>query len=257
MLDFEIADPEITSAFQAIERKALKEQMKAWDQESVVEHKQIKLKPTVSKVEKKTKSIPLSFIRYAFAACFVGTMVWIGVKFYNSQPKENNLAVNKPDTTKSLPVVTSVPEFAKADVKESIQPLMQEHGLGFAQKTANITIKVTNLKPRIASIEKYIAEKGAGTNTQDKMYSSIQSELDSLKRFIACYTFNGKSLQVIINADDNLKTDVLKASDNHYYYKEGDHYFTLLFTDKPLPFITVTDKPLIDKLDKIEFDNKK
>ncbi len=269
---FEITDNEITSAIQLLEKKKeyekLKEKMKEWDiaeQKSKMSNANIYYQLTDNKsvidkvvpARKPSRTIPLSFIKYAAAACFVGVMVWIGAMFYNNQPKENNLAANKSDSLKVPATIAPQPEFAKVDVSENILPLMKEHGLGYAPVTTKIRIVINDVQPRIASMEKYIADEAPGTIDSSKVNSSVQSEMDSLRKLTKNYTFDGKSLQLFTMPDNHLKNTVLKTTDNHYYYREGDHFFTLQQTDKPTPFLIVTDKAIIDKLEKLVFDNEK
>ena len=270
---FEITDNEITSAIQLLEKKKeyekLKEKMKEWDiaeQTSKLSNANIYYQLRDNKAatdfkaeqsRKPSKIVPLSFIKYAVAACFVGAMVWIGAMFYNSQPKENNLAGNKSDSLKVPATIAPQPEFAKVDVSENILPLMKEHGLGYAPVTTKIRIVINDLQPRITSMEKYIADKSHGTSDSGKVNSSVQYEMDSLRKLTKNYTFDGKSLQLFTAPDNHLKNTVLKTTDNHYYYREGDHFFTLQQADKPTPFVKVTDKAIIDKLEKVVFDNEK
>jgi|GEM_PF-2648398 len=269
---FEIADNEITSAFQLLEKKneyeKLKGKMKEWDkaeQKSKMSNANIYYqlannKQGTDKVEptrKPSRIIPLSFIKYAVAACFIGAMVWIGVMFYNNQPKENNLAANKSDSLKVPATIAPQPEFAKVEVSENILPIIKEHGLGYVPVATKIRTVINDLQPRIASMEKYIADKSHGTSDSGKVNSSVQSEMDSLRNLTKNYTFDGKSLQLFTAPDNHLKNTVLKTTDNHYYYREGDHFFTLQQADKPTPFVKVTDKAIIDKLEKVVFDNEK
>ena len=270
---FEIADNEITSAYQLLEKKneyeKLKEKMREWDiaeQKSKMSNANIYYQLANNKpasdfsdkhTRKPSKIIPLSFIKYAAAACFVGAMVWIGAMFYNNQPKENNLAANKPDSLKVPATTAPQPEFAKVGVAENILPLMKERGLGYAPVATKLRIVINDLQPRIASMEKYIADKAHGAGDNGKVYSSFLSEMDSLKKLTKNYKFDGKSLQLFNNPDNHLKNTVLETTDNHYYYREGDHFFMLQQTDKPTPFVKVTDKAIIDKLERVVFDNEK
>jgi hypothetical protein len=286
-ITFDISDREIASAFAELEKKKerdeLKRKMQEWDKteqpafsdnkrlffqliDSDVEYARESKKETVNE----TKRIPLSFIKYAVAACFVGAMVWIGVRFFNNQPTEHNLASNemnyhrlteqnhasnKIDTIKSQPIISAAPEFAKVDIIVNSLPLMQESGLGYGPSAkANIKLIVTNLEPRIASLEKYINSQAA---TKKNVLASAQGELDSLKKLTGSYTFDGKSLQLFSTANKNSKKGVLRTSDNHYYYRVGDQFFALQVSSKPMPLAKFNDKPIIDKLERIIFDNEK
>lgn len=269
---FEITDNEIKSAIQLLEKKKehekLKEKMKEWDfaeQTSNLSNANIyfQLRDDESATDLKAKQsrkpskiVSLSFIKYAVAACFVGAMIWIGAIFYNNQPKENNLAANKSDTLKAPATIATQPEFAKVVVSENILPLMEEHGLGYAPVETKIRIIINDLQPRIASMEKYIADNSHGTRGSGKVDSSVQYEIDSLRKITKYYTFDGKSLQLFASPENHLNNTVLKTTDNHYYYRVGNHFFTLQQADKPIRFAKVTDKVIIDRLERVVFDNE-
>lgn len=249
---FEITDNEITSAFQLLEKKneyeRLKDKMNEWDTAQT---------QTTISIPKPSRTIPLSFIRYAVAACFIGAMAWIGIRFYNDQPTENNLAANKSDSLKVPATIAPQPEFAKVEVSEHTLQLMKEHGLGYAPVETKLRIVINDLHPRIASMEKYIADKTHDPSDSGKVSSYVQSEIDSLKKLTKSYKFDSKSLQLFTAPDNNLKNTVLETTDNHYYYSEGDHFYMLQQSDKPIPFVKVTDKAKIDKLERVVFDNEK
>ncbi len=174
--EFEISDAEITAAFEALERQELKNKMKEWDNEPISKPIQIKIGPTVPKI--KAKRISFSYFGYAAAACFMGIMVWIGIKYSNERKTDNNFAVNKQDT---LRVVTPKLEFAKVEVSQNTLPLLKESGIGFGNSgnSNKINIIVQNVGPRILSIQEFLNKPAIDTSL-NQLRKDASEELLSL-----------------------------------------------------------------------------
>ena len=252
--EFEITDAEITAAFEALERQELKDKMKEWDNEPVSKPIQIKLEPTVSKIEKKPRKISLSYFSYAAAACFVGIMVWIGIKYSNERKTDNNFAVNKPDTLKTT---NPKPEFAKLEVSQNTIPLLKESGIGFGNtgKKNKINIVVQNLEPRILSIQEFL-NKPVTDTSMNILRKNAGEELQSLKKMESSYIFDGKTLHLFTPLNAHVENNIIEMEGGKFYLKEGKNYFQLKKTDKPLELKKVTDTDLIENIERVVFDAK-
>jgi len=264
---FEIGDNEIFSAFELTQKKneheAIKGKMLEWDKNfasignmsNVISISNTTLSNQSSSARRK-KTISLTFIRYAAAACFVGVMVWIGVKIYN-QPKENNIVANKSDTLKISPTTPPRPEFAKVETAAIAVPIVKETGIGFAQfqKEVKLKIVVEDVTPRIQSIEKYLSVIVNDTN-QTAYRANAAHELDSLKRLTASYIFDGTALRLFASLDVHHKNAVIKTADKQYFLTDGNNFYFIKNTPKPLPLIKVTDSAMKEKLERLIFDMK-
>ena len=108
-LTFELSDESIALAIKKKERETLREKMKVWDRElAIIDEAPIQLFNDV----KETKVIPLSWIKYAVAACFI---LGVGVWFFNNQNQgeitENKMvkAPVKKDTTSNSTITPKIP----------------------------------------------------------------------------------------------------------------------------------------------------
>lgn len=264
---FEITDSEITSAFQLLEKKnkyeSLKKKMKEWDKTerpAYANNENIYFQLNEPKVnyipsKKNSKIIPLSFTKYAVAACFIGAMAWIGIKFYNNQPKENILAKNNSDSLKAVQVK---PEFAKVEMTQYVLPIVNETGLGFGKtaKIEKINIAIQDVTPRIVSIEAFLNTPKIDTSERT-LRTNAAEELESLKKLSTSYIFDGVTLHLFRTIDAHVQNIIIKTSDKEYYFKAGDSFYYLININKQEEFKKVTDEVLIDKLERIVFDNEK
>lgn len=267
-LTFELSDENIAMAIKKKEREALREKMKAWDQElAITEEEPIQLFNDL----KETKVISLSWIKYAVAACLV---LGIGVWFFNNQNQgvitENKIvkAPVKKDTTLKSTIIPEIPIEALAEVATVTKnsPVI-ESGLGFAPKKNNIKIVENNQKARKVSIvktlEKYrqlleneFAQNKSGVDTKVKALeskiNSLQNELDLLKEKEKQYVFDGKVLVVYVSTTVKENTIVLYGGT--YYLKKNVDYFKLTIAEQPQLYNKESNTEVVSALDKIIFD---
>jgi hypothetical protein len=264
---FEIGDKDIIAAFELAQKKneheAIKEKMLAWGKTTP----SLANKPNVIPINNTSqahqrnspparKTISLTFIRYAAAACFVGVMVWIGVKFYN-QPKENNIVAIKSDTLKTPPVASPKPQFAKVETATIAVPIVKETGIGFAQSQKEVKLKIVveDVAPRIQSIERYLSNVANDTNQTEYRAAAIH-ELDSLKRLAVSYTFDGTALRLFASLDVHHKNAVVKTADKQYFLTDGNNFYFIKNTPEPLELIKSIDPAVKEKLERLIFNMK-
>lgn len=264
---FEIGDKDIIAAFGLAQKKneheVIKGKMLEWDKNLASIGNVSNVIPisnttqsNQSSSEPRKKTISLTFIRYAAAACFVGVMVWFGVKFYN-QPKENNIVANKSDTLKISPTNPPRPEFAKVETATIAVPLVKETGIGFAkqQQEVKLNIVVEDVKPRIQSIERYLSNVANDTNQTEYRAAAIH-ELDSLKRLAVSYTFDGTALRLFASLDFHHRNAVVKTVDKQYFLTDGNNFYFVKSTPDPIKLTNVTDPILKEKLERLMFETK-
>jgi HPt (histidine-containing phosphotransfer) domain-containing protein len=268
-LTFELSDENIELAIKKKEREALREKMKAWDQElAVTEEEPIQLFNDL----KETKVISLSWIKYAVAACFV---LGVGVWFFNNQNQgeitENKMvkAPVKKDTTSKSIITPEIPSEVLAEVATVTKnsPVI-ESGLGFASNKTNLKIVENNQKARKASIvkalEKYrqlleneFTQNKSGVDTKVKALeskiNSLQNELDLLEEREKQYIFDGKALVMYVSTTAKENTIIL--NEDTYYLKRDSNFYKLTISSQHQPYQKVNDIDLIRLLDKILFEN--
>jgi hypothetical protein len=275
---FEITDDEITAAFQLFEKKneheELKKKMREWDsaEQPVFEESSGKLyrlegdrtsyspsdKPTpLNLLKSNTKTISLSFIKYAAAACFVGAMIWLGIKFYDAGSKVNNTEVAKIDSP-TRPVTKAKPVFAKVEWSENFIPMQTETGMGFAYggSAEKLSIIIQNVVPRIQSIEDYLNKPQTDTS-ETTLRTIAREELESLRKLSIHYIFDGKKLQLFQTINAQVQNSVIKTADKKYYLMSGDSFYQLIISEQQQDLNKITDSQLIEKLERIVFDNEK
>lgn len=270
---FEITDSEIADAFQLFEKKneyeGLKKKMNEWDKAeqpafSKSEHIYFQLstsdseyvKESGSEIRKERKTISLSFVKYAAAACFVGAMIWFGIRFYNTGSKAGNTEVAKVESP-TIPDASIRPVFAKVELSENVIPVQTEIGMGFADvgSVKKLPIVIQNVVPRIQSIEEYLNKPQ--TNTSETALKAIaKEELGSLRKLSTSYVFDGKKLHLFHTLDPNVQNSVINTTDKKYYLVSGDNFYRLTISNQEQELNKITDTELIEKLERIVFENK-
>ncbi|MCF8450016.1 MAG: hypothetical protein K9G49_09130 [Taibaiella sp.] len=266
---FDLSDSEMASAFGKIDKKKEQEdimkKMREWDKEETPayannEHISYQVNEPATEYsaasKKETKRIPLSFIKYAAAACFIGAMVWIGVSFYDTGSDRDNTEVAKVDAP-AVPGAKIKPAFAEVELSENIIPVQTETGMGFADVGAvkKLPIVIQNVVPRIQSIEDYLNKPQADTS-ETTLRAIAKEELESLRRLSTSYIFDGEKLQFFQTLDAHVQNSVIKTADKKYYFMSGDNFYQLTISKQQQDLNKITDSPLIEKLERIAFDNK-
>jgi hypothetical protein len=261
---FDVSDAEIAAAFELQQKKSehesIKQKMLEWsyiendkNASTTVNPIDYEHSPSSKHSPKGRKTISISFIKYAAAACFIGVMTWLGIKFYN-QPQENVIVVNHADTTKSLGDSFKEPKFAVvSDAKYQIQ-ILKDDGIGFAKGKQKIEIVVHNTALRIASIEEYL-DSPKKDSIEPNFRLLAKQELDSLRLLSSTYTFNGKSLSLYTERE-TYRVNAIIAGNKQFYLKSGDNYFYFDVADKPKKLRRVTDNQEKEQLERIYFDNE-
>jgi hypothetical protein len=271
-LSFEISDDAIALAITKKERETLKEKMNAWDKELVTSEES----PVYSVTAKKeTKVIPLSWIKYAAAACIVLTAGIMYFKFNTDtnlvQPGDTNVvtAPVKKDSTSTGTITAEIPSETLAEVATITKNAsVIESGLGVASNTIKIT--ENNQKARMVSIvtaienyrkllENEFAENKVSVNSRinelESKISSLQKEWALLKEREKEYVFDGKSLILYVSTAAN-ENYIILYGDN-YYLKRNSDFYKLTVATAPQLYKKISDTNLISNLDDILSENGK
>lgn len=264
-LTFELSDESIALAIKKKEREALREKMKAWDQElAVTVEEPIQIFNDV----KETKVISLSWIKYAVAACFV---LGVGVWFFNNQNQgeitENKMvrAPVKKDTTSKSIITPEIPSEALAEVATVTKnaPVI-ESGLGFASKKNSIKIIENNQEARKVSIvkasEKYrkLLENELDENKSDvdpkikaleSKINTLQNELALLKAKEKQYVFDGTTLVIYVSTSSKENSIILY--ENNYFLKRDTDFYKLYVSNKHQAYHKETNLEVLSELDKL------
>lgn len=266
---FDLSDSEMASAFGKIDKKKEQEdimkKMREWDKEETPayannEHISYQVNEPATEYsaasKKETKRIPLSFIKYAAAACFIGAMVWIGVNFYDTGSKSDNTEVAKVDSP-AMQSAKTRPVFAKVVASENIIPLQAETGMGFAdaQSVKKLPIVIQNVAPRIQSIEDYLNKPQTDTS-ETTLRAIAKEELESLRRLSTSYIFDGEKLHLFQTLGAHVQNSVIKTADKKYYFMSGDNFYRLIISKQQQELSKITNSQLVEKLERIVFDNK-
>lgn len=249
-LTFEINDHEIQNVIKKQSREDLKEKMKQWDKE--LESNKPKFSNHSSNQEK-SKVISLNWLKYAVAACVVfgiGIVIWQNNT--TEIPNNNNIISNtEKDTTKTKkPSIIEEPIEAIAYQEQIIQSKVQlPNDLGFAPSKNDKTIKII-FKDGLNNIKKL--EKLLIQNHSQKF--ALENQLNQLKSNLEKYEFNGKELIIYTNKKPFIS--ILSVDNKSYFIKKDQKYFYLYFSKIPLAFKEVKSAEMIEKLEKISFENE-
>lgn len=257
---FEMDEKQLVQAITNKERQALRDKMKVWDEELLVENEE-EQEITLHTQRQDTKTISLfTYIKYAVAACFV---LGLGFWFYNSQNQ-----INVPDS----PVVTQpkeqdisleLPKPVLVEVDTEIKnTTVIDSELGFAKPVNKIKIIENNQYRRkisiINAIEKYqqfLEKKFTNkkfineSNSLESMIHLLQKDLDVLNDNEKKYVFNGKKLIIYLSNSKKTNSDyVILNYENSYYMKKNADFFKLNISNQPQTYEKVIDESLIEVL---------
>lgn len=217
-----------------------------------------------------SKVIPLSWIKYAAAACIVLTAGVMYFKFNTDtnlvQPGDNNV-VTAPEkvTPSNNNIITEIPAESLTAIStvSNTTPVI-ESALGFASKQKKIKIIENNQKARMKSIviaidryrkflEKELTENkvsyGQVVKEIQSKINALQNELALLKERENHYVFDGKEL-IIYNSSTAGENSIV-LYDKKYYLKQNSVYFLLRITNKPENFNKLSNTDVIDNLNEI------
>ena len=277
---FEIDEKQLVEGITKIERQALRDKLKVWDEELIESDSNLhEIKFSLADAESrssfsneikndKVKIISLQWIKYAIAACFV---FGLGFWFFNNQTDmlPVNPVVIQPNG-ENTKLTAPKPVLEEATTSSKVTDVLIDEGLGFTSSSKQIKVITINNINRISSVQKAIEtyqsfiEKELITSKDDgiknkklhieikKEIEALQIELNSLKSKHNAYLFDGKALTLY--DIEQTKITVL-AFENDYYFKKGNEFYVLTKTNVPRVYIKVNDKTLQNSLEQVLFSN--
>jgi hypothetical protein len=268
---FEIDEKQLVEAITKIERQALRDKMKVWDEELLVQNDE-EQEITFHTQRQETKTISLvTYLKYAVAACFV---LGLGFWFYNSQNQivvPDNPVVTQPkeqDSSLELPK----PVLVDATSSSKVTDVLINEGMGFSNSNNKIKLVSINNSERIVSIQnaidayqKFIENellKSPADGLKNKnLLIEVEKEINRLLRELtelqtkqSTYLFDGKTLTIY---DISPNTITILAFAEIYYIKKKKSFYTLTVANSQQKYSKVSDSTLKETLDKILYKNGK
>lgn len=259
---FEIPENDLEAAIKKTERENLKKKFKQWDEELETENSSTVMY-SLGNDEKqhKSKVVDLSWIKYAIAACVV-LAIGFWMYDYNSNdviPSDTNVVDTQIDTTSDskTDIIEKPIEAIVYDTKE-IKSLVQyptELGYTNTSKSNAIIISIKDGSKHIKELEMLLNTEISNSKASGSRVKAIQDQLKLLKMQLGKYEFDGK-IVTIYSTDLKAKYAILSENSKEFYIKKNENYFYLYFSKLPLDFVRVNDSELIEKLEKINFENE-
>lgn len=290
---FEIDEKQIVKGITKIERQALRDKMKVWDEELIERYSNLKLIESDSNLHEikfslaetesessfsneikndKVKIISLNWIKYAAAACVLLT---VGIIYFNTennvvQPTDNKVvtAPVKKDTNLKGTITPEIPTEALAEITiitKTTQVI--EEVLGFASKNNNIKIVENNQKARMVSIvtaiEKYrqlleneFFENKVGDSSRVKALESKISELQSELALLKEREnhYIFDGKTLVLYVSNFASENAIVLYEHKYYLKRDADLFKLNISNQPQTYDKVIDESLIEVLYSIYYE---
>lgn len=264
-LNFKVSDVEIENAAKKIGRDDLKSKFKEWDKELEVTSnpKVFYAKKEMPATVTKPKVVSLSWIKYAAVACLVlAGGLWL---YQHSNPEmmpanngyvtvdQDTIVVVEPKSI-NLPSAETVEALAYDTTENSIS-VQYPSDLGFtgASNSREITIVFKDASQNIIKLKELISRETTPEST-DKL-QELRKQLEKLISQEGSYEFDGKKL-IIYTSDMELVYTILSQDDKRFYIKMNGFYYHLYSTKVPSQFSVIKDEKLIEKLEKISFENE-
>jgi len=263
----EIKPAEIEQAFKHIERSKLKQQFKDLDEldatgtsmvaEPLLEYGN---KPIASKAVAPVYNF--NWKSLAIAAGIIGLIITTAVFLNNHKKAGNDLAKENAGKVKKVKIIDNnqlknrqnkIEEvLANNTLKyNSLQlTVFKEASFGFSAKEEKITVQIHVVNERVAVLEQLLTDGLLDSTVNSPILNAIRNQIDSLKLLNSKYLFSGNILSIY--GDNISKPTVYKLSDQ-YYVRMGRSIYAVKKTIAPQSFKMVSDKIILDKIDKIEF----
>lgn len=269
----DISPSEMEDAFMQIERERLKEHFKEIDSsinDGTIQDNYMAAEPSdnyyygskKTDISTSTSVIKLNWKKLTIAASMVGLVLISSLLIINKNKSTNEIAksdhkkgaiINKVDS--NLPnkdfenkakelLANNKLKYKKVQIR-----LLKSESLGFSTKEEKINILFFDTKERIAELEKITKTPvGAGGNNSYEM--AIKNQIDSLQSLNNKYTFDGKTVALYI--PNTIKVETFKLK-NKYFIKIDEKVYSIIKSIKPTIFNKVTDKNVLEKIDKVDF----
>ena len=262
-----ISQSDMEEAFNQIERIKLKKKFKELDaslSENIVSENYMAAESSNAYGGKETdikasaKFIKFNWTRFAIAASIIGLLLTTTLIIFKQNKNQDDIAVNKPKIGKQNLNTAALREKNKnrinellanntIDSEEKQLRVLKEQSFGFSSKEQKIKIRIYNLKNRLTKLE--------GERTKDTtgfFANALNYEIDSLKNLLTKYNFKDSTLSVYQLSDQDIK--VINAN-KRYFIKIADDVYEVRKSSVLLPLKKVTNREVVEMIDKIIFTN--
>ncbi len=231
--EFELSDKEIKTVITHLERESIKKRLEE-----------------VDKNEERAKIFKL-ITRYSVAAAVVGILIGgYYLSFFNKEelidtPIVANIKIpyliESTETNKSIIVDNSGRGFAKRSTTDD-SILIQQNGLSKQIDTLQAIFDNLPMK---------------GQKQTDSIQNQILNEIESLHVLLNTYTFNSSTKKVVLNlAKVTVIENIISIDPSNlskFYINIRGKYYLIETNANPVILVPLTDKSLIEDLQRIEF----
>ena len=189
--------------------------------------------------------------RYAIAAALIGIL--IGGFYLNF--------LNKAELTDN-PIAANIKMPNLIDSTESNKPIIVDQGgSGFAKTRSiydSITIQQNGLSKQIDTLQAMLENlKLEDKKLADSIHFQIVKQINSLQALLNTYTFNSDTKKAILNLPkvtviENI-ISINPSNLSKFYINIKGQYYLIETNLKPVKLVPLTDKSLIENLQRIEF----
>lgn len=192
--------------------------------------------------------------KYAIAAAVIGVLIsGYYFNFFNNEELFENPAVAN----------IELPNLIKS-TKSNNSIIVDNNGRGFAKKSTiddSITIQQNGLSKQIDTLQAIfdnLPMKGQKQN--DSIQNQILKEIESLHVLLNTYTFNSSTKKVILNLPKVTVIENIISIDpsnlSKFYINIKGQYYLIETNANPVKLLPLSDKSLIEDLQRIEFLNE-
>lgn len=277
MSDAEFFEKDMSLSLKLIQREEMKKRFQQLDDEDEFEFSEKEMKAAITMVERKSMKEQFTGIdkaegrirvlklvtRYAIAATIVG-IVFSGtyLLIFNSKPDTGISFAKKDSINKNNESLANVklPDFIEKNiVKKGVV-----HGKvssAFALMKDSVTIEVNGLYFQMDHLRKMWNELQIdNTKGNGPVGQQIIKQIDSLQALLNTYTFNSSTKKATFNLPMLIEIKNIISIDpenlSKFYINIGEQYYLIETNKKPVKLIPVTNKSIIESLQKVEFLNE-
>jgi len=259
--DEESITKDLTIAIRRTEREALKKQLLAIDLESDpplsgIETRNNVIQLTDISSKKETGPNNRRFIRYVAAALIIGA-VSITIFLLLNRAKNPGISQRKTPGGQIELKKTHFEKYSPDIIADNmVVKAIAPEGFGFAgQQALQYNIEIQHIEKQIDRLKKwYDIHDEAGAQTLQK-----NAQIDSLLSCIDTYLFNGEKSKLVLKLGKETKPDHVIIPDplhrHTLFIQLNKQFYEIKPAKTPLKLTPVTDRQLIESLQKIVFQN--
>lgn len=207
------------------------------------------------KKKRRFSSLKFNLTKLAVAACVIGLIIATTIFVLNKKNNGSQLANN--NTTKSIDTnhwgLNHENQISKPLTGDTLKyfelqlPALKNESSESNSKQEILFVRLYAIKEKIIELEKVLIKKEAVGD--GPAASVILNSCDSIKSLYNKYIFNGQAISLYLT--DESEPKFYKLADQ-YYVKIGINTYNIAHTPSLRTLYLITDKAILDKIDKIE-----